>query len=144
MFKPTRIQQLVAIATLATLGKPDADQTPYQRAEFLGASGQHRQAASLYRELADQGDRRAQTRLAWMFEAGRGVERDLQEAARRFEVAARAGEAEAQYALAVMYRTGKGRERDMAQRALWMQRAGEQRYPAAMAAVASIGAAGQR
>jgi len=133
-----------AIATLATLGQPDAGQTPYQRAEFLGASGRHAQAAALYRELADQGDRRAQTRLAWMFEAGRGVERDLPEAARRFELAARAGEAEAQYALAVMYRTGKGRERDMAQSAAWMGQAAAQNHPAAVAAVASSEAAGVR
>ena len=47
-----------AIATLATLGQPDAGQTPYQRAEFMSATGEHTQAAALYRELAEGGDRR--------------------------------------------------------------------------------------
>ena len=31
-------------------------------------------------KLAEQGDRSAQTRLAWMYEAGRGVPRNLDEA----------------------------------------------------------------
>lgn len=131
-----------ATATLATLGQPAASLTPYQRAEFMSATGEHTQAAALYRQLADGGDRRAQTRLAWMFEAGRGVERDLSEAARRFESAAVAGEAEAQYALAVMYRTGKGRERDVAQSLVWLRQAAGQSYPPAVAALASSESAG--
>lgn len=126
-----------ATATLATLGQPTASLTPYQRAEYLSATGEHTQAAALYRQLADGGDRRAQTRLAWMFEAGRGVERDLAEAARRFESAAVAGEAEAQYALAVMYRTGKGRERDLAHSLVWLRLAARQQYPPAVAALGS-------
>ena len=133
-----------AIATLATLGQPGDGQTPYQRAEYLSARGEHARAAALYGELAAQGDARAQTRLAWMHEAGRGVERNLPEAARRFELAARAGDAEAQYALAVMFRTGQGRERDMAQSAEWMAKAAGQNHPAAVAAVAAAGAAGVR
>ena len=72
-----------------------------------------------------------------MYEAGRGVERSLPEAARRFELAALAGEAEAQYALAVMHRTGRGRERDLAQSLVWLRLAAAQGYPAAVAALAS-------
>lgn len=126
-----------ALNTLATLGQPPEQLPPYPRAEWLSASGQHTAAAELYRQLAQAGDRRAETRLAWMYEAGRGVERSLPEAARRFEQAARAGEAEAQYALAVMHRTGRGRERDLAQSLVWLQLAAAQGYPAAVAALGS-------
>jgi TPR repeat protein len=126
-----------ALNTLATLGQPPEQLGAYQRAEWLGASGQHAEAAELYRPLAQAGDRRAQTRLAWMYEAGRGVERSLPEAARRFELAALAGEAEAQYALAVMHRTGRGRERDLAQSLVWLRQAAAQGYPAAVAALVS-------
>jgi uncharacterized protein len=70
-----------AQATLATLGQPPQTLSPYQQAEWLSASGQHSDAAALYRQLAAAGDRRAETRLAWMYEAGRGVERSLPEAA---------------------------------------------------------------
>ncbi len=126
-----------AQARLQTLGLPPDEMPPLARAEWLASAGRHEEAARLYRPLADGGDRRAQTRLAWMYEAGRGVPRDLQEAARRFASAAEAGEAEAQYALAVMYRTGVGRPRDDTQSRLWLQRAADQGYPAARAALAA-------
>ncbi|MDB5844259.1 MAG: sel1 repeat family protein [Polaromonas sp.] len=124
-----------ALATLALLEQPTGSRTRFQQAEWLGASGRHAEATGLYRELADAGERQAQTRLPWMHEAGRGVERDLGEAARRFEIAAQAGEAEAQYALAVMLRTGKGRERDVVQSRFWLTQAADQHHPAAMAAL---------
>lgn len=130
-----------ALSTLATLGQPPEKLGPYQRAEWLSASGQHTEAAGLYRQLAEAGDSRAQTRLAWMYEAGRGVDRSLPEAALRFEQAARAGNAEAQYALAVMHRTGRGRERDLAQSLTWLRLAAAQDYPAAVAALASTAGA---
>ncbi len=95
-------------------------------------------------KLAEQGDRSAQTRLAWMYEAGRGVPRNLDEAARRFTAAAEAGDPEAQYALAVMFRTGKGKERDLAQSEAWLRHAAGQNYPAAVSALASGTAAGVR
>lgn len=133
----TRDGDKEALAVLQTLAQPARVRSPFEEAEWLGASGQPAEAAALYRQLADAGDRRAQTRLAWMLEAGRGVPRDLPEAARRFEVAALAGEAEAQYALAVMMRTGKGRDKDWVASAVWLQRAADQHHPAAMAALES-------
>jgi TPR repeat protein len=123
---------------LVQLGQSDVEPTPLQQAELLGASGQHEQAVTLYRTLADAGNTTAQTRLAWAYEAGRGLTPDLQEAARRFELAAQSGNAEAQYALAVMLRTGRGRSVDLEQSAQWLDRAAAQNYPAAMAAKASI------
>jgi TPR repeat protein len=119
---------------LSQLEQSAAAPTPLQQAELLGASGQHQQAVALYRSLADTGNATAQTRLAWAYEAGRGVTPDLQEAARRFELAAQAGNAEAQYALAVMLRTGRGRSVDLEQSAQWLDRAAAQNYPAALAA----------
>jgi TPR repeat protein len=130
-----------AAEQLALLGQPGRELTPLQRAEWLASAGQHEEALGLYTELAGQGVSLAQTRLAWMYEAGRGVSRDLAEAARRFEIAAEAGESEAQYALAVMYRTGRGRERDLQASMDWLRRAAAQRYPAAVAALASLEAA---
>ncbi len=128
---------------LARLGQPGAELTPFQQAELLGGSGQHAQAAALYLQLADAGDAGAQTRLAWAYEAGRGVEPDLSEAARRFELAAQAGNAEAQYALAVMLRTGRGRAQDLQKSAQWLDQAAAQGHPAAQAAQASGRAAAE-
>ncbi len=132
-----------ARAMLLQLGQPQSQRTPLQQAELLGASGQHEQAAALYSSLADAGDATAQARLAWAYEAGRGVTMDLQEAARRFELAAQAGNAEAQYALAVMLRTGRGRAADLPQSARWLEKAAAQNHPAAQAAQASSRAAAE-
>ena len=132
-----------ARAMLLQLEQPQAQRTPLQQAELLGASGQHAQAAALYSSLADAGNATAQTRLAWAYEAGRGVAMDLQEAARRFELAAQAGNAEAQYALAVMLRTGRGRVADLPQSARWLEKAAAQNHPAAQAAQASSRAAAE-
>jgi TPR repeat protein len=126
-----------ALAMLTQLGQPSAARTPLQQAELLGASGQHDQATVLYRALADAGNATAQTRLAWAYEAGRGVPPDLPEAARRFELAAEAGNPEAQYALAVMLRTGRGRATNLQESAEWLRRAAAQGHPAAQAAQAA-------
>ena len=126
-----------AAARLQSLSLPDHTPSDFERAEILSSSGKHAEAADLYRRLDGQGDARAQTRLAWLYEAGLGVERSLDEAARRFTIAAEAGDAEAQYALAVMFRTGKGQAVDIARSKHWLERAADQRYPPAIAAYAA-------
>lgn len=126
-----------ASARLAALAAPERPPTDFERAEMLASSGKYTEAATIYQRLADNGDVVARTRLAWMHEAGRGVERDLAMAARLFMSAAEAGNAEAQYAIAVMYRTGRGQPRDREQSLVWLKRSAVQGYPAASAALAA-------
>lgn len=126
-----------AAARLATLDQPEHPPGDFERAELLASAGKHVEAAALYHRLAEAGDVTARTRLAWMHEAGRGVERSLDRAAQLFMSAATAGNAEAQYAIAVMYRTGKGLPRDREQSLAWLKRSAEQGYPAAVAALAA-------
>lgn len=127
-----------AASLLTQLSDASQTPTPLQQADLLSAQGRHMQAAKIYNTLAETGDATAQTRLAWMYEAGRGVPQDLSEAAQRFEIAANAGHAEAQYALAVMLRTGRGRARDDAQSLVWLKRSAAQNYPSAVAAAHSL------
>jgi uncharacterized protein len=126
-----------AAAKLLLLENPGRAPTEFERAESLASQGKHAEAAAMYQRLAEQGDVTAQSRLAWMYESGRGVERNLAEAARRFALAANAGNAEAQYALAVMFRTGKGQPVDSERSLQWLKRSAEQHYPPAMAALAA-------
>jgi TPR repeat protein len=126
-----------AAARLATLAHPDRPPSEFEQAELLSSGGHPAEAAAIYKRLADSGDAHAQTRLAWMYESGQGVERDLDEAARLFKLAGEAGDAEAQYALAVMFKTGKGQPVDAEQAALWLQRSAVQKYPPALAAEAA-------
>ena len=126
-----------AAARLASLDQPNRPISEFEQAERLSSRGQHAEAALIFRRLADAGNVTARTRLAWMYEAGRGVERSLAEAARLFMQSAEAGDAEAQYAIAVMYRTGKGQPQDREQSLAWLKRSAGQNYPAAVAAMAA-------
>ena len=74
---------------------------------------------------------RAVTRLAWLYESGLAVERDVAQAAELFTQAAEAGDAEAQYAISVMYQTGIGKQQDKHEADIWLQRSAAQGYQAA-------------
>jgi hypothetical protein len=124
-----------AAARLASLDQPNRPLTVFEQAEVLASQGEHSQSAALYQRAADQGKVSASTRLAWMYEAGRGVTRDLSKAAALFMQAAQGNDAEAQFALAVMYRTGRGQPKDRAMFSHWLQKAAAQNYPAAVAAL---------
>lgn len=127
-----------AAAQLAALqGGAGAD--PYLAARQLESEGRPAEAAAAYRRLSEAGDLRARTRLAWLYEAGRGVSRDLPEAARLFRSAAEGGEPEAQYALAVMLETGAGQARQPEESALWLRRSAAAGYPEAVQALRARG-----
>jgi TPR repeat protein len=126
-----------AAARLQSLANPGRPSTPFEQAELLASAGRHAEAAAIYQRLAELADNVAQTRLAWMYEAGRGVERNLGEAARRFALAGEAGNREAQYALAVMFKTGRGQPVDHQRSIAWLKRSAAQGYPPAKAALAA-------
>ena len=113
-----------AMLTKAAMTTPrDQD---FERADLLHASGKYEEAATIWQRLAQQGDARSRSRLAWMMEAGQGMERNLDGAGKLFRQSAQAGDADAQYALSVMLQTGKGQVRDPVQAELWRQRAAAQ------------------
>jgi TPR repeat protein len=85
-----------------------------------GADERSPEAIAALIRAAEGGDPRAQTRLAWNYEAGRGVPRDLAQAAAWFQRAAEAGDGEAMYALSVMHATGAGRPLDAPAAAAWL------------------------
>lgn len=106
---------------------------PLLRADRALAAGRAEESAAILKAAAESGHVRAQTRLAWSYEAGRGVARDLALAANWFSKAAQAGDGEAMYALAVMHGTGAGQAKDQALAAQWLRRSAAAGYPAAQA-----------
>lgn len=82
-------------------------------------------------QLVADGDTRAMNRLAWLYESGVHVERDLSRAAQLFRQAAALGDAPSQYALGVMLTTGAGQSLDTEAGKQWLQRAAEQGHLAA-------------
>lgn len=113
---------------------------PLSRVESLLINGDAEQALELLRTLATATtpDYRAVTRLAWLYESGLAVERDINRAAELFTQAAEAGNAEAQYALSVMYQTGVGQAPDSALADQWLQRSAAQHYQPALDKLANI------
>ena len=105
------------------------------QARRLEADGSLPDALTAYRALADAGDPSGLTLLAWLHEAGRGVPRNLDEAARLFREAAEAGEPEAQYALSVMLDTGAGQAKDPQQALRWLRASAAGRHPPAVEAL---------
>ncbi|WP_417513282.1 tetratricopeptide repeat protein [Minwuia sp.] len=70
--------------------------------------GDYAGAVRIWKALAAEGDVVAQRNLGLMYQRGRGVKRDLGEAARWYRKAADQGDAGAALALGAMYQTGKG------------------------------------
>ena len=90
---------------------------------FTGAAlydkGDYEGAIEHWQGLADQGDMRAQYRLAQMYAEGVGVRKDGRTALHRFRQAAEQGSIGARYELALMYSLGRGVSRDLSRAAHW-------------------------
>ncbi len=84
--------------------------------------------ARVSRVRAEQGDAKAQSKLASTYYYGKGVPQDYTEALRWYRKAADQGLATAQYGLGFMYRRGKGAPRDYAEAIRWCRKAADQGY----------------
>jgi hypothetical protein len=89
----------------------------------------HRASAPL-RELATEGDCRAQVNLGYLLEDSEDPD-GLQKAIQWYRQAATAGDARAQFVLGYKYYHGWGVELDYREAAGWFNRSAEQGYPAA-------------
>ncbi len=116
-------------------GPADGPDRRLAEARRLESEGRLPEAVAAYRAIADAGDPRGLTRLAWLHEAGRGVTRDLAQAASLFRRAAEAGEPEAQYALSVMLETGAGQPRDAEAAMRWLRASAKAGYRPAVEAL---------
>lgn len=97
------------------------------------AEGKPGEAIERLTAAANAGNLRAQTRLGWAYEAGRGVGRDLARAAAWFKRAAEGGDGEAMYALGVMYATGAGQVKNAALATEWLRKSAATGYAPAVA-----------
>jgi TPR repeat protein len=85
--------------------------------------GDYATALREWTPLAEAGDARAQSSLAWLYANGWGVEQDHERAAELYREAAEAGVAEAQLELGRMHLIGRGVAQDAALAVHWYQRA---------------------
>ena len=98
----------------------------FQHAHDLHDQGRYAEALSLYQQLAEQGDAKAQFKLGIMYELGQCVTQDYTQAVYWYRKAAEQGNANAQYNLALRYQAGQGVTQDHIQAAYWYRKAAEQ------------------
>jgi TPR repeat protein len=89
----------------------DGAQTQFQIGRMydtgkMGLPQNDKQAVAWYRKAAERGVAAAQTKLAYMYDAGRGVERDRTEVGKLFRRAAELGDSVAQDNVGAMYENG--------------------------------------
>lgn len=87
-------------------------------------------AISPLKRLAEAGDVNRQVVLAYLYENGMGVERNVEEAAKWYKAAAEQGHAESQYNIGVAYEKGEGTAANPEQAEIWYRKAAEQGYVA--------------
>jgi hypothetical protein len=100
-------QTVAAFSLLASLCVPAL---PGLAEDAISAysKGDYATAATLWRQLADQGDVTAQYRVGIMYNNGEGVPQSYAEAARWFRLAAEQGDPKAQFLLGFLYAAGNG------------------------------------
>ena len=94
-------------------------------------AGNFKKAYTYWRPLAQQGEAESQTRMGYLFEHGKGVEKNYQQAVDWYQKAATQGEPAAQFNLGVMYRKGRGVNKDDKVARQWYEKAAGQGHPIA-------------
>lgn len=78
------------------------------------------------KELANQGDAKAQLKLGIMYEKGQGVKRDYTKALYWFEQSANNKNERAQLKLGVVYKYGRGIKKDYKKALYWLEQSAKQ------------------
>lgn len=113
---------------MGEMSNRDALRLAHKEAGILFEQGKFQEAFHKYRALAESGSVTAQIFIGWMYEVGRGVIRDLDEAGRWYRRAAEAGSPLARFHLALLC---IGQEQYAA--ALeWLNMAADQNYAPAL------------
>lgn len=116
-------QAAVIVALLAPINAGAQD---FATGNTAYLAGDHETAFNEWRPLAEQGNARAQFKLGWMYNFGRGVPRDDAEAVKWYRLAAEQGDPEAQFTLGGMYYIGRDVPQDYTEAVKWYRRVAEQ------------------
>jgi TPR repeat protein len=100
--------------------------TPNQSAPSLTTNSAPQDTFESYRRAAETGNAEAQLQLGILYYQGKGVARNLAEAARWYRKAADQGNAYAQSNLGALYHQGDGVTKDFLEAAKWLQKAAKQ------------------
>ncbi len=132
---------LIAVALFA--GSMTAHAADFSAGYKAYQRGDYSTALQIFRQLADQGNARAQFSLGVMYNKGQGVTQDYAEAMRWYREAAEQDYVLAQYNLGLMYSKGQGVPRDYTEAAGWYRKAAEQGYSAGQTRLGDMYVLGQ-
>jgi TPR repeat protein len=104
---------------------------PFEDGEAAYDRRDYATAWKLWRPLAEEGHASAQGYLGYMYETGKGVPRDDEEAVKWYRKAAEQGNAPAQANLGAMYESGRGISLDYVEALKWYRTAAQQGNAAA-------------
>lgn len=110
------------------MSERDAVGLAHQEAATLFEQGKYQEALHKYRALAESGSVTAQIFIGWMYEVGRGVDRNLEEARRWYRRAADAGSPMGQFHLGILCIS----QEDYAAALEWLNKAAAQNYAPAL------------
>jgi len=99
-----------------------------KKASGLFEEERYEEAFEKYRVLAERGSVTAQLCLGWMYHAGKGCQKNLEEAQKWYEKAASIQSAQAQFYLGTLYRA-KGEYKQAFE---WLERSASQEYSPAL------------
>src|SRR5947199_3433454 len=91
--------------------------------------GDFRAAMQEWLPVAQRGDANAQFNIGLLFASGKGVKKDLRQAADWYRKAAEQGVGAAEYNLGVMFANGDGVPRDVHEAVKWLQKASDAGIP---------------
>lgn len=108
---------------LAAFMSTGASACDVHAADTTYRAGRYGEAATALLPCAEDGNAKAQLRLATLFQTGQGVDTDMVEASRWYRAAANQGMAEAQFHLGLMYLRGEGVTQDPHKVFGWLEKA---------------------
>lgn len=129
--EPLRLSgELTAAVTTGATSKPVSQpRNPLlSEANYYCVKKKYKQAAQIYRQLAEQGDAEAQCELGNCYYFGQGVNKSYEEAAKWYRKSAEQGYAKAQYKLGHCYDSGNGVDKSYEEATRWFRLAAEQGY----------------
>ena len=138
---PRAIHALICMFAMTMAPPVLAD--PFWDAVGADQRGDHAFSLPIYKQLATQGDVRAEYRLGQLYESGGGVPLDYVTAISWYKKAAEKGHQGAQYNLGFLYYQGKGTRLEYVQAAMWWRRAAEQGNPNAQSMLGMMCAEGK-
>lgn len=120
------IRRLAFMALImAVLWRVEGNHKTAHQADRAWRSGDYQTAVAIWRTLVDEGDLRAQVRLAQAYEWGLGVAQDQVLSWQLYQHAAERGESASQYRLAEAYLRGGHVKRDLNAAYHWFERAAQ-------------------